>query len=209
MVVFVEGLPQKHLYRKFRIKGKKTPDDFAMMKEVLTRRFQNGSGANDKKADKSFSIHPNLIVVDGGKGQLSSGSEVLKSLGINIPIIGLAKKNEDIFKIVLDRDGEIAFQKKILKPESESRYLMQRIRDEAHRFGIDYHRKLRQKAQIFSVLSEIKGVGDVLGVKLLKSFGSIEGIRQATPVELQQVVKNKKTVENIQKLLSSDLPVSK
>lgn len=207
MVVFVNGLPQKGLYRKFRIKTKKTPDDFAMMQEVLTRRFKHSK--NQKNEDESFSKLPDLIVVDGGKGQLSSASEVLDALGVDIPIIGLAKKNEDIFKIISKTSGKVEFDKKVLKLETESRYLMQRIRDEAHRFGIDYHRKLRQKAQVFSVLSEIKGVGANLGVKLIKSFGSIEGVRKASREDLQQIVRNKTTVDNIQKLLSSDLSIGK
>ena len=196
MAVFVDGLPQKRLYRKFKIKSKNTPDDYAMLEEVLHRRFKHLTISEDA----SFKIPPELIVIDGGKGQLSSAFKVLSELKIKIPVVGLAKKNEDIFKIV-DIDGELNFEKKVLPIGSEARFLMQRLRDETHRFGIDYHRKLRQKAQVFSLLSEIPGVGQVLGVKLLKAFGSINGVRKATEAEIYAVVKNKTTVNNIIKLL--------
>lgn len=204
MVVFVGGMPQKRLYRKYRIKLKQTPDDYAMLKEVLSRRFETG---DDKKQDDSFSILPDLIVIDGGKGQLSSAYEVLEEKGLSIPIVGLAKKNEDVFKIN-NNNGEIEFIKKELPKGSEARYLMQRIRDETHRFGIDYHRKLREKAQRFSILSEIPGVGKVIGIKLLKSFGSLNGIRNASKDELYAVIKNKRTVDNLLRLLKVSSSIS-
>jgi excinuclease ABC subunit C len=198
MVVFVNGLPAKQLYRKFRIKIKSTPDDFAMMQEVFSRRF---SVKNLKSKDSSFNVLPDLIIVDGGKGQLSSTFEILKGLELSIPIIGLAKKNEDIFKINKSNSQVLSFSKIILKEASESKFLIQRIRDEAHRFGVTYHRNLRLKAQKFSIINTIPGVGKVLGIKLLKAFGSLEGIKGATEAELYQIIKNKKTVQAIRNIL--------
>jgi len=194
MVVFLDGNPARKLYRKFRIKGKDTPDDFAMLQEVFSRRFKHS------KPDPSFDVWPDLIIVDGGKGQLSSVYKVMLELGVTIPVAGLAKRNEDLF-LIDESSGELSFTKKILAHGSEARFLVQRIRDEAHRFGITYHRSLRLKAQKFSVLNEIPGVGAVIGTKLLKAFGSLDGIRKATEAELLTVVKNRKTVTNIIKLL--------
>lgn len=197
MVAFVNGVPAKNLYRKFRLKLKETPDDYAMMQEVFFRRF---SEKNLRGKDKSFSQLPNLIIVDGGKGQLSSTFKVLQELSVNIPIIGLAKQYEDIYTISGEK-GELSFTKKILKEGTEARFLMQRIRDEAHRFGIAYHRNLRLKVQRFSVLSTVPGVGKVIGVKLLRAFGSLGKIKSATTLELYSIVKNKKTVSSIQSIL--------
>jgi len=196
MVVFIDGMPQKRLYRKFRIKTKATPDDFGMLKEVLGRRFKKD---NTQSKDESFSLYPDLLVIDGGKGQLSAVDSVLKELKINLPLVGLAKKNEDIFKL----QGQ-DFIKIELPKGSEARFLMQRIRDETHRFGIDYHRKLREKAQRFSLINEIPGVGKVLGIKLLKAFGSLEGLRKASRQEIYAVVHNKSTVDNIIKLIQTN-----
>jgi excinuclease ABC subunit C len=201
MVVFVNGFPAKQLYRKFRIRLKETPDDYAMMQEVFGRRF---SKKNLSSKDKSFNSLPDLIIVDGGKGQLSSTYEILKNMELSTPIIGLAKKNEDIFTISennINNKNQLLFTKKILKEGSEARFLMQRIRDEAHRFGIIYHRGLRLKAQKFSVINTIPGVGKILGTKLLKAFGSLDGIKKATADELYQIIKNKKTVLTIRNIL--------
>jgi len=198
MVVFVNGVPSKQNYRKFKIKLKDTPDDFAMLQEVFERRF---SSKNLSSRDKSFNLLPDLIIVDGGKGQLSSAYKILRNLQIDITIIGLAKRNEDIFTILEDTKKELFFSQKILKEGSEPRFLMQRIRDEAHRFGITYHRDLRLKAQKFSIINTIPGVGKVLGYRLLKAFGSLDGVKKATESELYQVVKNRKTVLTILSIL--------
>lgn len=196
MVVFIDGMPQKRLYRKFRIKTKSAPDDFAMLQEVLRRRFKKD---HTRANDESFNKNPDLIVVDGGKGQISAVDLVLKELDIELPLVGLAKRNEDIFKL---EDQE--FVKIELPKGSEARFLMQRVRDETHRFGVDYHRKLREKAQRFSLINEIPGVGKVLGIKLLKAFGSLGGLRKASKQEIYAVVRNKKTVDNIIKLLQTN-----
>jgi len=190
MVVFTNGKGDKSQYRKFRIKFKEEPDDFFMLQEVLSRRFR------PNKKDRSFAHLPDLLIVDGGKGQLSSVASILVDKNVSIPTIGLAKKQEEIFKIVGDE-----FRTVRLRKGSEELFLIQRIRDEAHRFAIRYHRTLRSKKQLRSVLDTIPGVGDVVKKRLLKAFGSERGIKKASSEQLQSVVKNKKTVENIKKLL--------
>jgi len=190
MVVFVDGKNKKKHYRKFKIKTKNEPDDFLMLKEVFKRRFKM------KNSDRSFRIISDLIIVDGGKGQLSSVIEILNNYKLKIPTIGLAKKEEEIFKLVNDK-----FEKIKLKKGSNELFLIQRIRDEAHRFAIKYHRLLRNKSQIKSVLNDIPGVGDTIRKKLLKAFGSSENIKKASVKELQAIVKNINTVKNIKKFL--------
>lgn len=196
MIVFVDGNPAKNLYRKFKIKTKSTPDDFAMMSEMLKRRFLH----NSKKSDDSFDIKPNLIIIDGGKGQLSVVYKVLSMLNIDIPVIGLAKQNEDIF-FVKDNDGELEFVQRRLKFNSDGYFLLQRIRDESHRFAINYHRKLRSLGQTASLLDDIPGVGQITKKRLLRAFGSVEGIRKADTTDLQSIIKNKSTIEKIRKVL--------
>lgn len=192
MIVFLNGKPNKSLYRKFKIKTKDEPDDFSMLREVFQRRFK----INRRKNDKSFSNYPDLIVVDGGKGQLSSVLNILKLHKIDIATIGLAKREEEIFKI----EGE-NFKKIKLKKGSPEYFLVQRIRDEAHRFAIKYHKVLRSKKQIKSVLDDIPGVGDTIKKRLLKAFGSAKNIKKASFDEIQSIVKNRKTAQNIKKLL--------
>ncbi len=215
MVVFVNGKADKSLYRKFKIKTKQTPDDFAMMREVLTRRLKrlkiampDGRKENLKIRklekeimDESFSVKPDLIIVDGGKGQLSAAFDIFaKSDLLNkIPLIGLAKREEEIFYIknyVLE-PKEIEFGRTVLPKRSDALYLIQRIRDEAHRFAITFHRKLRGKASTKSALDDVKGVGKVVKKKLLDAFGTVEGIRKASEADLLTVVRNKKTVKNL------------
>lgn len=194
MVVFIDGKATKNLYRKFKIKFKDTPDDFQMLKEVFIRRFKKGR----KSKDKSFVAPPDLIIVDGGKGQLSSVQNILEDSMDSIPVIGLAKKYEEIYKF---KKNENKFKKIKLRKGSPELYLVQRIRDEAHRFAIKYHRNLRAKQQMKSVLDTIPGVGKVIKRRLLKAFGSYENIKKASFEDLQSVVKNKKTVKNIKKIL--------
>lgn len=196
MVVNEGGAMVKGQYRKFKIKTKSTPDDFAMMAETLGRRFSD-KNINDPK----FGRMPNLIIVDGGKGQLSSGYRVLNELKINIPIIGLAKREEEIFAVAVE-NGELVFKKRRTAPGSESRFLIQRIRDESHRFAINYHRKLRMKGQVYSTLDEIPGIGKITRSRLLQAFGSLDGVRKASKQELQEIIKNRNTVEKLLKILS-------
>ncbi len=153
MTVMVDGIVRPDLYRKFRIRSKDSPDDFGMLKEVLSRRFSH----MDKSTDKSFSVFPDLIIIDGGKGQLSAAYKILRQLelGNKIPIVGLAKREEEIFKLNLQFTSETwedlskgMFKRIYLPRGSEALFLVQRLRDETHRFGITYHRKLRSKGML-------------------------------------------------------------
>lgn len=192
MIVFEEGVPKKNDYRRFEIKTVKQIDDFAMLKEVLRRRFSHmGFGR-----DKSFREIPDLIIIDGGKGQLSSVQEATKDFEIKVSIVGLAKKEEEIF--LLDPVGR--FQRIVFPNESEVRFLLQRIRDEAHRFAITYHRNLRSKSLTASSLDTIPGVGAISKKKLLKKFVTIKRIKEASLNDLQSVV-GKRTAESIKKNL--------
>jgi excinuclease ABC subunit C len=172
MVCFVNGRPKKSEYRKFAIKSKSTPDDFAMIREVVRRRYTRVINEN-----KEF---PDLIVIDGGKGQLSSAFSVLQELNLNKqPIIGLAKRLEEIF---LPNHPE----SQMLPRTSSSLKLLQQIRDEAHRFAITYHRQKRKKRTIQSDLDKIPGVGPKRRTELLKTFGSIKNIKNLDLMDLKQ-----------------------
>lgn len=222
MVVFKDGIPAKNLYRKFKIKTKSTPDDFAMMREVLTRRLEKlkleEQGIEVK--DESFSVSPDLVIVDGGKGQLSVVFQVFLKQGMvkKIPLVGLAKREEEIFYVKNTDDVvelyqkrnklELVFGRIILPRRSDALYLIQRIRDEAHHFAITYHRKLRGKASTKSILDDVKGVGKIVSKKLLEAFGSIEGISQASETDLLTVVRNKRTVRNLMTSFKRDKQVN-
>jgi excinuclease ABC subunit C len=198
MVVFVDGKPTKNLYRKFKIKTKTTPDDFAMMTEVLKRRFKH----RDSKTDDSFSKFPDLVIVDGGKGQLSSAHKVLTDIGVTIPLIGLAKKNEDIFMLT-DNNGELEFSQRRLRYASDGYFLIQRIRDESHRFAINYHRKLRSVGQTASILDDVPGIGKLTKKRLLQAFGTVEGIKKAKRKDLEVIIKNNTSINNLLKILET------
>jgi excinuclease ABC subunit C len=172
MVCFVDGRPKKSEYRKFAIKSKSTPDDFAMMREVIHRRY-----SRLLVEKKEF---PDLIVIDGGKGQLSSARSVLDKLHIaDQPIIGLAKRLEEIFF-----PGHPDAQ--MLPKTSSSIKLLQQIRDEAHRFAITFHRQKRKKRTITSALDQIPGIGSKRRNDLLKKFGSIKKIKELEIQDLAQ-----------------------
>ena len=186
MVCFVDGKPKKSEYRRFKIKTKDTPDDFAMMREVVKRRYSRL--INEKKK------LPDLIMIDGGKGQLSSALGVLTELGIqNQQIIGLAKRLEEVFFPGIS-DAQM------LQHTSSSLRLMQQVRDEAHRFAITFHRERRRKRTITSELDKIEGVGPQRRKHLLKTFGSIKRIKELSADELIDKGKIPKgTAENIYK----------
>ena len=176
MVVFLNGEPAKAHYRKFNIKAVEGNDDFASMQEVLKRRLCE----LQKSDDLSFSAMPNLIVIDGGKGQLSSVQEIFDKYDVKISLCSLAKQEEEIFAPdVLDSIK--------LKRNDVALQLLQRIRDEAHRFAISFHRKKRTKSMTKSVLDEIKGIGKVKKKLLFDKFGSIENIKNASIKELMLV----------------------
>ena len=170
MVCFIDGKPQKSEYRKFRIQSKSTPDDFAMMREVIKRRYQR---VLSEKKDL-----PDLIVVDGGKGQLSSAVSVLRKLGVGrLPIIGLAKRLEEIFI-----PGYTAAQ--MLPKTSSSLKLLQQLRDEAHRFAVSFHRTRRSKRTLTSTLDNIPGIGPKRRELLLRKFGSVNTIKKLPAMEI-------------------------
>jgi excinuclease ABC subunit C len=170
MVCFIDGRPKKTEYRRFKIQTKDTPDDFAMMREVVKRRYLRLLKENKKL--------PDLIMIDGGKGQLSSALGVLNDLGIqNQQIIGLAKRLEELFFPGIS-DAQM------LPHTSSSLRLMQQIRDEAHRFAITFHRERRKKRTIASELDRIEGIGPQRRKQLLKTFGSIKNIKELSVNEL-------------------------
>jgi len=209
MVVFAQGAPLKSAYKRFKIRGKGSqgaPDDFASMREMLRRRFRRivednddpDPGAKARTTEDSWAILPDLVIVDGGKGQLGVAVEVFEEFGLlgRIPLVSLAKREEEIF-----RPGES--DSIWLKRGSQALFLVQRIRDEAHRFAITYHRNLRGKAQTKSLLDEVKGIGPARRKALLTYFGGdIEKIRAATIDELLAVPgMNRKSAEAVKTYL--------
>ena len=200
MVVFHDGRPATNEYRRFRIKTVEGQDDFASMREVLGRRFRQiakrrkqeregdsgeepvGEPVEDPIEPSPWDAVPDLVIIDGGKGQLSAVVDVMRDLGLqDIPVCGLAKQHEEIF--VQDVSEPI-----ILPRDSEALYLVQRIRDEAHRFAITYHRQLRGKKATQSVLDTIPGIGPKRKRALLRKFGSVKGIRDAGVEEVASTV---------------------
>lgn len=176
MVVMKEGKPSKSDYRRFSIKYlPETPNDFAMMKEVVSRRLQEAQKGNPK-----FTELPNLMLIDGGKGQLNAALEAMQEVGLRVPAIGLAKRFEEIH---LPGRSEPM----ILPKDSPALHLLQAIRDEAHRFAVEYHRKLRIKRSTSSVLDEIAGVGPKRKQALLKRFGSVKRLKEASVEEIAGV----------------------
>lgn len=193
MVVFARGVPAKQAYRRFKIRGKGSqgePDDFASMREMLRRRFRRlveampeDPGQKGRKQDEQWQMVPDLVIIDGGKGQLGVAVDVLEELGLRerIPVVGLAKREEEIFWP--GRPEPIW-----LKRGSPALHLVQRIRDEAHRFAITYHRSLRGKAQTRSLLDEIPGIGPARRKALLTYFGGdLDKIRAASVEELSAI----------------------
>lgn len=184
MSVALRGKVTPREYRKFKIRGKDTPDDFEMMREVMIRRY---SKLEDDKL-------PELILIDGGKGQLSAAFQILDSIGKSdlIEIVSIAKKEELVYK----SNEEEPY---ILSRKSESLKILQRVRDEAHRFGITYHRKLRSKRVLTSELDGIVGIGEKRKQKLLKTFGSVERVKKASFDELKKIVPERIALEIIEK----------
>lgn len=182
MVVFIDGMPDKKEYRKFKIRFNQDLDptshksnDFAMLEETLTRRL----------ARTDWPV-PNLLVIDGGKGQLSSAMKALKKSNMNIPIISIAKQEEELFLPEKSQSIRLPY-------DSPALYLIQRMRDEAHRFTITYHRSLRSKEHIKSALDEVPGIGPKTKKLLLTTFGSVSGIKKAPDEALRKIIGTKKT----------------
>jgi len=185
MVVFVDGRPRNQEYRRFKIRTVEGANDFASMAEVLRRRFKkatapeerNGDPASDPKV-QSWQTLPDLIIIDGGKGQLNAVLDVMRDLGVeHVPVAGLAKRNEELF--VKDMEDPI-----VLPRTSQALYLVQRVRDEAHRFAITYHRGMRGKRSVQSALDAVPGVGPKKKKALLRKFGSVKAVRDADVDEI-------------------------
>ena len=180
MTVFINGFPERNSYRKFKIKTVRGIDDYSMMQEMIGRRFKRLLEADSKKKEHGYDEPPNLVVIDGGKGQLNAAIAQMHQDGVfGVPTISLAKKEEEIF---LPRR---AFPIKLGK-DSEALHILQHIRDEAHRFGITYHRGLRGKKMTESALDSVEGVGEKRKRNLLTHFGSIEAIKNSNPDEIAQ-----------------------
>lgn len=178
MVVFEDAKPRKSDYRRFAIKTVEGQNDFASMQEVIGRRFKRAASETETESWRNL---PDLVIVDGGKGQLNAALEALRELDVRVPIVGLAKENEEIFTpgqslpIVLPRDSQALF-------------LVQRVRDEAHRFAVTFQRQKRQKTAITSALDELPGVGPKRKKALIQTFGSVKKIREASEEQLADVV---------------------
>lgn len=200
MVVYEKGKPKRSDYRKFKIKSVSGPDDYACMKEVLTRRFVHGMEERKELAAKdmekeygSFTKFPDLLLMDGGRGQVNIALAVLEELHINIPVCGMVKDDNH-------RTRGLYFQNKELPIDthSEGFKLITRIQDEAHRFAIEYHKSLRGKAQVKSVLDDIPGVGPARRKALMRRFKSLEEIKQVTEEELLELPEmNKQAAEAV------------
>jgi excinuclease ABC subunit C len=200
MVVFEQGRPRSEHYRHFKIKYTPGPNDFAMLQEVLRRRFGRLERIqrredSEEVADRSFSTLPDLILVDGGKGQLSAALEVLEELGFaDIPTFGLAKEREEIF--APERSEPI-----VQEHNSPGMFLVQRIRDEAHRFAITLHRKVRSRKALSSPLDSVEGIGPARKRALLRTFGSVQAIRQASLQEIMDLGISERLALRLKELL--------
>ena len=200
MVVYEKGKPKRSDYRKFKIKSVSGPDDYACMREVLTRRFRHGMEESKELEEQemdqeygSFTKFPDLILMDGGRGQVNIALSVLEELGIDIPVCGMVKDDNHRTRGLYYHNIELP-----IDTHSEGFKLITRIQDEAHRFAIEYHRSLRSKTQVKSVLDDIPGVGPARRKALMRHFKSLEEIRQASVEELMEIPEmNERTAEEI------------
>lgn len=188
MVVYEKGKPKRNDYRKFKIKSIKGPDDYGSMKEILTRRFVHGLNEQKDLKEKnmendmgSFSIFPDLIMMDGGKGQVNVAKEVLNELHLNIPVCGMVKDDKHRTRGLFFNNEELP-----IDTHKEGFHLITRIQDETHRFAIEYHRSLRGKTQVHSILDDIKGIGQTRRKALIRHFKSLEAIKEASVEEIMK-----------------------
>ena len=208
MVVFEKGKPKRSDYRKFKIKTVSGPDDYACMREVLTRRFLHGmeeqKELKEKEKDEelgSFTKFPDLLLMDGGKGQVNIALQVLEELHLNIPVCGMVKDDHHNTRGLYFQNEEIPIDR-----HSEGFKLITRIQDEAHRFAIEFHRSLRSKAQVKSVLDEIPGVGPARRKALMRHFRSIDEVKQADVDLLMEVEgMNRSTAQGIYEFFHSQI----
>ena len=184
MVVMEDGLPRKKHYRHFRLRDVAGNNDFAAMEEVLRRRLENYLAELDAEASaaerESFAYPPGLLLVDGGKGQLGVADKVVREVGLSIPVAALAKEFEEVF--IVGRRAPVAIPR-----GSEALYLLQRIRDESHRFAVSYHRKLRGKRMTKSALDDIAGLGPARKQRLVKELGGVRAVQSASLKDLTQI----------------------
>ncbi len=198
MVVYEKGKPKKSDYRKFKIRSVTGPDDYGCMKEVLTRRFRHGM-EESKELEKQgmekqfgkFARFPDLLLMDGGKGQVNIALKVLEELGLSIPVCGMVKDDHHRTRGLYYKNEEILLQK-----NSEGFHLLTRIQDEAHRFAIEYHRSLRSKTQVKSVLDDIPGIGPARRKALMRHFKSLEEIRNATLEQFLEIPEMNERIAN-------------
>ena len=196
MVVYEDGKPKKSDYRKFRIRTVQGPNDYASMREVLTRRLTHTL----EERDDRFAKLPDLILMDGGRGQVNIALEVLRELSLDIPVCGMVKDDRHRTRALWFRDAEVP-----IDSHSEGFHLITRIQDEAHRFAIEYHRSLRDRNQVKSVLDGIPGIGPARRTALMKAFGGIEGIRAADREALEALPEmNRKAAEAVYTFLHHD-----
>jgi len=183
MVVLEDGLPRRNEYRRFKIRSVDGQDDFASMEETIRRRFKAYLKERERPASEQgkFSYPPGLVVIDGGAGQLGRAVKVLDELDLDIPVIGLAKKMEEVY--MPGKPEPIRIPR-----DAEALYLLQQVRDEAHRFANDYHQNLRSKSMVDSILDEVEGIGPKRKKDLLRHFGSLKKMRAASKDELSAVV---------------------
>ena len=194
MVVYERGRPKRNDYRKFKIKGIKGADDYGSMREVLTRRFTHGlKERRENKELGKFTVFPDLILMDGGKGQVNVALQVLDELHLNIPVCGMVKDDYHRTRGLYYHNEEIPIDK-----SSEAFRLITRIQDEAHRFAIEYHRQLRSKGQVHSILDDIDGIGPARRKALMRSYSSLDAIREASVEELAKIPsQNEKAAESV------------
>ena len=197
MVVYEKGKPKRNDYRKFKIKGVQGADDYASMEEVLTRRFEHGIKEKEEgKELGSFTSFPDLIMMDGGKGQVNVALQVLEKLHLNIAVCGMVKDDNHRTSNLMDVNGNIL----PVKRDSSLFFLLTQMQDEVHRFAISYHRKLRGKAMTKSILDEVEGIGEVRKKEIWKHFKSLKRLKEATIEEIRQVVPEK-VAQNIYNIL--------
>lgn len=196
MVVYERGKPKRNDYRKFKIKGIKGADDYGSMREVLTRRFTHGLKEREESREiGGFTAFPDLILMDGGKGQVNVALQVLEELKLDIPVCGMVKDDHHRTRGLYYQNEEIAIDR-----SSEAFRLVTRIQDEAHRFAIEYHKQLRGKGQVRSILDDIEGIGPARRKALMRQFSSLDDIKAATVEELAEIPSmNEKAAESVYK----------
>lgn len=201
MVVYEHGKPKRNDYRKFKIKSVQGPDDYASMNEVLTRRFEHGlRERQDESETGGFQAFPDLIMMDGGRGQVNIALEVLEKLNLHIPVCGMVKDDNHRTRGLYFNNVELPIDRNL-----ECFRLITRIQDEAHRFAITFHRQLRSKGQVHSILDDIPGVGPARRKDLMRSFENIEAIRNATVDNLKELPSmNEKSAQEVYKFFHQD-----